>query len=196
VTVSSELSTIARRARERELQNQIRYNRIRRIVVGRLPAVLPEFLKMLLGSLLGFAILAELLRYFADVNPLYVLPVLGLLYSMQASFYKYKLAVDPAYEVPKCGCAGAPNDKTEVVLRSRESSILGVPNSVLATALFGALLLLAYLGRDFAGTQLAIVAVLGSAYLGYVMVVRLASLCPTCVNIAALNVLILVQFVR
>ena len=164
-------------------------------MVGRLPVVLPEFLKMLLGSLLGFAILAGLLRYFTDINPLYVLLGLGLLYSTQASFYAYRLAVDPTYEVPKCGCASAANDKTEVVLRSSESSILGVPNSVLATALYVVLLILVYLDQDMAALLPAIVAVVGSIYLGYVMVVRLASLCPTCVNIAALNVLILVQLV-
>jgi uncharacterized membrane protein len=196
VTVPRDMGTIARRARERELRRQIRYNRVRKLAVGRLPVALPEFVKMLLGSLLGLAILAELLRYLADVNPLYVLTGLGLLYSLQASFYAYKLAVDPTYEVPKCGCAGAANDKTEVVLRSSESSILGVPNSVLATALYLVLLILVYLEQDTAALLPAIVAVVGSIYFGYVMVVRLASLCPTCVNIAALNLLIVLQFVR
>jgi len=157
---------------------------------------LPEYVKMLFGSLLGFGIVAELLRSFTDVNPLYVLTLFGLLYSLQASFYKYKLAVDPTYEVPKCGCAGAANDKTEVVLRSSASSILGIPSSVLATVLYVVVLLLVYLQHDSAAMLPAILAVAGSIYLGYVMVVRLAGLCPTCVNIAALNVLILVQFVR
>jgi uncharacterized membrane protein len=190
------MSAIARRAREREIQRQIRYNRIRKVVVGRLPALLPEFLRMLLGSLLGFAILAELLRYFAGVPPLYLLPALGLLYSTQASFYKYKLAADPDYEVPTCGCAGAANDKTEVVLRSSESTVLGIPNSVLGTVLYAALLLLVYLQHDAAAMVPAIVAVVGSVYLSYAMVGRIASLCPICINVAALNVLILVQFAR
>jgi hypothetical protein len=43
---------------------------------------------------------------------------------------------------------------------------------------------------------LAILAVLGSLYLSYVMVVKITSLCGTCINVAALNVLILLQFVR
>lgn len=165
-------------------------------MLGRLPALLPEFLRMLFGSLLGVAILAELLRYFADVKTLYTLPVLGLVYSLQASFYKYKLATDPTYEVPKCGCAGAANDKTDVVLRSSESSILGLPNSVIGTVLYAALLLLVYLQLDVAAIVPAIAAVVGSVYLGYVMVGRIASLCPICVNIAALNALILLQFLR
>lgn len=196
MSVSSQATTIAQRARERELQRQIRYNRIRRAVMGRLPGLLPEFLRMLLGSLLGFAILAELLRYFADVKPLYTLPVLGLVYSLQASFYKYKLATDPTYEVPKCGCASAANDKTDVVLRSSESSIFGLPNSVIGTALYASLLLLVSLQQDVAALLPAIVAAGGSVYLGYVMVGKIASLCPICINIAALNVLILLQFAR
>jgi uncharacterized membrane protein len=50
---------------------------------------------------------------------------------------------------------------------------------------------------DRAATQaLAVVGVLGSVYLGYVMVVRIAGLCPTCITIAALNVLILAQLAR
>lgn len=190
------MSTISQRIREREIQRQIRYNRIRKAVVGRLPTLLPEFVKMLLASVLGFGIIAELLRYFADVRPLYVLPALGLVYSMQASFYNYKLAVDPGYKIPKCRCAGAANDKTEVVLQSSESAILRIPNSVLGTALYAALVLLVYVQHDVAAMLLAIVAGLGSVYLSYVMVGKIASLCPICINIAALNVLILLQFVR
>lgn len=190
------MSTIFRRVREREVQRQIRYNRIKKTVVGRLPALLPEFLKMLLGSALGFGIIAELLRYFADAKPMYVLPVLGLVYSMQASYYKYKLSVNPDYRIPKCRCGGVANDKTEVVLQSRGSAILRIPTSMLGTGLYAALLFVVYLQHEVVAMQLAIVAVLGSAYLSYVMVVKIASLCPTCINIAALNVLILLQFVR
>ena len=38
--------------------------------------------------------------------------------------------------------------------------------------------------------------VLASVYLGYTMVAKVASLCTMCVNLAALNVLILVELVR
>jgi hypothetical protein len=43
---------------------------------------------------------------------------------------------------------------------------------------------------------LALAAGASSVYLGYVMVVRLASVCTLCVNVAALNLLILLQLVR
>lgn len=186
-------NTIARRARERELRRQIRYNNLRKAVVSRLPTALQEFLQTVGGALLGFLIVAELLSYFAGVNPLYTLSALGTLYSMQASYYKYKLSVDPAFTVPRCKCAGVANDKTEAVLRSSESAIFGLPNSALGSLLYPALFVLVYLGHEHLALPLGLLAVVGSAYLSYVMVVRLASLCSICVNIAALNVLILWQ---
>lgn len=186
-------NTISRRLREREIRRQIRYNHLRKAVVSRLPKVLREFLQTLGGALLGFFIVAELLSYFAGVKPLYALSAFGALYSMQASYYKYKLSVDPAYTVPKCKCAGLANDKTDAVLRSSESAIFGLPNSVLATLLYPALFVLVYLGHEQAALPIGLLAVVGSAYLSYVMVVRLASLCSICVNVAALNVLILWQ---
>jgi len=186
-------NTISRHLREREIRRQIRYNHVRKAVAGRLPTGLHEFLQTFGGALLGFFIVAELLAYFADVKPLYTLSALGTLYSMQATYYKYKLSVDPAYIVPKCKCAGLGNDKTDVVLRSSESAIFGVPNSVLATLLYPTLFVLVYSGHEQAALPIGLLGVVGSAYLSYVMVVRLASLCSICVNVAALNVLILWQ---
>jgi hypothetical protein len=67
---------------------------------------------------------------------------------------------------------------------------------VLGSAFYVALAILIHLNHGAAATALGAVAVLLSAYLGYVMVVRIASLCPNCVNVAALNVLILWQLLR
>ena len=185
------MNTISRRAREREIRRGILHNRIRRAVVDRLPAALPDFLQTLMGALIAFWILAALLSYFADVKPLYTLAALGLLYSLQLTYYKVKLSVDPTYTVPRCRCAGQASDKTEIVLRSPESAILGTPNSVLSASLYSALLALAFSGHEGATVPLGILAAVGSAYLSYVMVARLASLCPICVNVAAVNALIL-----
>ena len=198
-------SAISRRVREREIRRQILYNQIRNgsvqnyltsYVADRIPVLLPEFLKMLTGSILAFWIIAKLLAYIPHANPLYTLPVLGLLYSVQATYYKYKLSVNPDYKIPKCQCSGRRNDNAEIVLQSKESAILGVPNSVLGVGLYAALLLLVYAKHPDAAMLVAIVAVLVTAYLSYVMVVKLASLCVNCINVAALNLLILWQFLR
>jgi uncharacterized membrane protein len=190
------MDTVSRRVREREIQRQLQYNRVRKAVLSRLPALLPEYLRMLLGSVLGFGIVVELLRRYAHVNPLYLLPAIGLVYSAQTAYYKVKLAGDPDFRIPKCRCAGAANDRTEVVLRSKGSAILGIPNFVLGIGLYAALVALVSQHHRAEAEALAIVGVLGSVYLGYVMVVRIAGLCSTCVSLAALNVLILVQFLR
>src|SRR5918994_801160 len=126
--MQSDMSAISRRAREREIRRRLLHNRIRKAVVGRLPAVLPDFLQMLVGTLIAFWILAAVSSYFADVKPLYTLSVLGLLYSLQVTYYKIRLAADPTFTVPKCRCAGRASDQTEIVLRCRESAVLGIPN--------------------------------------------------------------------
>jgi uncharacterized membrane protein len=161
-----------------------------------IPALLPEYLKTLLGSVLGFWIITALQSYFFHAEPLYTLAAFGLFYSLQSTYHKHRLSVDPSYKIPKCGCAGAGKDGSEVVLRSKESAILEVPNAALGAMLYAVLVLLVYGHHVGAAMVTAILAVSVSAYLGYVMVVRVAALCSNCINIAALNLLILWQLLR
>jgi uncharacterized membrane protein len=149
---------------------------------------------MVSATVIGFGVVTFVLDRFTSVDPLWVLGGVALLYSLRAAYYKFKLANDPGYVVPKCGCAGA-HDKTEVVLRSPYSTFLGVSNAAVGAALYAALLLTVHLDERGAATALALVAVAVSGYLGYAMVVRIGALCPTCVTIAGLNVLILWQLV-
>jgi uncharacterized membrane protein len=200
------LSVISNNVREREIRRQILSGRIRKAIASgnylgsyvkdRMPALLPEFLKMVAGSLLGFWIIVELLVHMTRANPLYTFAAFGLTYSLQATYYKYRLSVDPDYKVPKCRCAGRRNDNTEAVLQSKESAILRIPNSVFGAVLYSALLVLVYAKDTEATLALAIAAVLMSAYLSYVMVVRITSLCMNCINVAALNALILWQLLH
>ena len=170
-----------------------RPNYLADFVATHVPAILLEFLKMMMGSLLGFWLIGKLLEYTLDINPLYTFPVFGLLYSMQATYYKYRLSVDPNYEIPKCRCAGRQNDNMKTVLQSRESAILGVPNSVLAAVFYSTLLIMSYFGHLDIVMTVAIMAFCGSVYLSYVMVVKIGSLCKNCIDIGALNILILFQ---
>lgn len=62
--------------------------------------------------------------------------VVAAVNQLHVTYYKIRLSVEPNYTVPKCRCTGRESDKTEVVLRSRESAILGIPNSILATLLY------------------------------------------------------------
>lgn len=194
-----------RRARERDTERLLLYDRARQATVqtwlaarARSPfqALLPEYLKVLAGNILGFWLLAWPVAGIFDVSRLYTYAVLGLVFSLQATHYKYQLAKDPGYKVRRCNCGGARKDGTETVLQSRASTVVGIPTSLLGVAIYGVLLVVIYSGRMGTAQALAIVGLLVSAYLAFVMIVRLGALCSTCINIAALNVLIAWQLVR
>jgi uncharacterized membrane protein len=166
---------------------------LRAAIRRRVPALLPEYARMVVATVVGFGIITFLVRRFTDVEPLWIVGGVALLHSLRAAYYKVKLATDPGFKVPNCGCAGAANDRTEVVLRSTYSSILGVPNAVLGSLLYTALLVAGGLGQHAVATALALAALAGSAYLGHAMVARIGALCATCVTIAGLNVVMVWQ---
>jgi uncharacterized membrane protein len=195
-------NTIARRVHEREVRRQILYNRGRKIthiylarLVSKHPTTLGgEFLRMWLGSLAAFWIIAKLLAYLPHLNSEIVLLLFGLLFSMQASYYKYKLSRDPNYKIPKCGaCSGRKDDNTETVLRSSDSALLGIPNSWLGVGFYIALLVTTSMRYPTAAIYLAAAGVVASAFLSYVMIAKIKALCALCVNTAALNLLIFLQ---
>jgi uncharacterized membrane protein len=162
----------------------------------RVPALLPEYLKGLLGSVIGFWLLAWPLAAFADVSRLSTYAVLGLVFSLQATHHKYRLARDPGYKVRRCNCAGTRRDGTEVVLRSSASAIGGVPLSLLGVAANAAIMVLLIAGHAGAALVLGAVGLVVSVYLAFVMITRVRALCATCMNIAALNILLVVQLMR
>jgi uncharacterized membrane protein len=198
-------SDIMRRARERDTERLLLYDRTREATVqtwlaararSPFPALLPEYLKVLAGNILGFWLLAWPVAGIFDVSRLYTYAVLGLVFSLQATHYKYQLAKDPEYKVRRCNCGGARKDGTETVLQSRASTMAGIPTSLLGVAIYGVLLVVIYSGHMGTAQVLAVMGLLVSAYLAFVMIVRLGALCSTCINIAALNVLLVWQLVQ
>ena len=198
-------NSINSRVAEREVRRQIDFNRVRKFVYSRLadlrstspvPALLAEFLKMLAGSMLAFFAIGWALGRFLHVRPLLLFPVLGFMYSAQATYHKCRLSANPSYRIPKCKCAGRRNDGTESVLRSSHSAWLGVPNSLFAAAIYLGLLLSVVFQQGNTIHALVTVLVLASTYLSYVMIRKVSALCGTCINLSALNVLILLQILR
>lgn len=187
------MNSTANPAKERELERQLLQARVRAALRRRLPEQLPDYLKMLVGTVIVFGAASLLLRRFTGFNPVWMLVGLALAYSLRSVYYKLRIAADPGYSIPKCGCAGAVNDRTEVVLRSAHSDFFGVPNGALGALLYVALLVAMHLDLHNAAIGVAVAAVVASAYLGYLMVVRIGALCPTCVTIAGLNLLIVWQ---
>ncbi len=195
-------NTIARRVREREVRRRILFDRGRKISHKYLARFMPkhpstlggEFLKMWLGALAAFWIISGTLSYLPHVNAEIVLLLFGVLFSIQATYYKYRLSRDPNYKIPKCGkCSGRGNDKTEAVLRSRNSALLRIPNSWLGIGFYLALLVMAFMKDPGAAIYLAGAGVLASGFLSYVMIAKDKALCALCINTAAVNLLIFLQ---
>jgi uncharacterized membrane protein len=194
-----------RRVRERDTERVLLYGRTRRATMrtwlaararSPFPTLLPEYFKVLMGSVLGFWLLAWPVSGVFDVSRLYTYAVLGLVFSMQATHTKYRLAKDPEYKVRRCNCGGTRKDATETVLQSDASTIVGIPTSLLGVAIYGALLAVIHSGHTGTAQVLAAVGLLVSVYLAFVMIVKLGALCSTCINIAALNVLIVWQLAQ
>jgi uncharacterized membrane protein len=198
------IGAISLRVREREVLRQLRYNdaskaavrgrsAVRNYLATHTPALAREFLGTLLGALVGFLVIAELLEHVARVSQIYTFSAFGLVYSLQATYYKFKLAADPGFKIPSCRCARRGVDGTEGVLQSRYSATLAIPNSVYAAVFFVAAPVLSGVAGSRAALPLAVVAIAASSYLSYIMLARIRSLCATCISIAALSALILWQ---
>lgn len=205
VNQGSWVNSIASGVAEREVRRQLNFNHMRKFIHARLLAVksaskatalLAEFLKMLAGSMLAFFTIGWALGRFLHVRPLLLFPVLGFIYSAQATYHKYRLSANPSYRIPKCKCAGRRNDGTESVLRSSHSAWMGVPNSLFAAVIYFGLLLATLFRQGNAINALVTVLLVASIYLSYVMIRKVSALCGTCINLSALNILILLQLLR
>lgn len=205
VNQSSWMNSIASGVAEREVRRQLNFNRMRKFIQARLlelksalkaGALFAEFLKMLAGSMLAFFAIGWALGRFLHVRPLLLFPALGLIYSAQATYHKYRLSANPSYRIPKCKCAGRRNDGTESVLRSSHSAWLGIPNSLFAAVIYVGLLSAVIFQQGNAVHALVTVLVVASVYLSYVMIRNVSALCGTCINLSALNLLILLQLLR
>jgi len=200
-------STISHRVQEREVRRLVWHAHSRLALAGRgplagdlaarIPTIWTDFAGMMLGALLAFWLAARLLSWAFGVDPLLVYLPLGLLFSAQSAYYKYRLTVDPNYKIPRCGCAKTPRSvDAEKVLASKEGELLPwIPNALIAVLIYALLLTLAWGGHLPAVGALAAAACLFGAYLAYAMLFRIGSLCSNCINIAALNVLVLARIV-
>jgi len=196
------VAVIAANVKQRETRRQLAANQMRKAVrsttsslVGRVPALWGEFGTVMLAALIGCWVISWLLKVVAGIPSIYTLATLGLFYSGQSTYHKYRLQVDPNYQVPRCRCARRESDQTEAVLRHRASSIAGIPNSLLGAILYATLIGLRATSHLGAVLPLAVIAVLVGGYLSYVMLFRIRALCLTCVSLSAINVLILVTAV-
>jgi uncharacterized membrane protein len=197
------LEAISQRIREREVGRQLVYDRFRQKgrsgstgITKWIPGIVLEFAHMIAGSLLGFWMISKLTGFMFHLRPVYLFVGFGILYSLQSTYYKYRLSRNPGYKIPRCKCARRTSDRSEVVLRSTESSVFGVPHSVFGCIYYCALFLLLFSGKREAAMLLSFAACAVSGFLSYVMVARIHSLCTNCINVGALNFLLLFELIR
>jgi len=184
---------LARSVGERDVKRQVRYNDLRKLVNAHVPEIFREYFTMIVGGLIAFWLVAELLFLAFHVQPLYTYVSLGLLYALQSTYYKYRLWKDPNYKIPKCRCNSRPNENMAQVLKSKSSVVMHIPISALAILFYVLLGVAWYVGYANATLVIAVAALCISAYMSYTMIHRIGSLCSICVNITALNVLIMVR---
>jgi uncharacterized membrane protein len=190
---------IAQRVRDSDVERQLLHSRARRIdtsawlarfLPGDAANLLGEFLKTLLGSVIGIWGLTWLLRWACDLDGTLTYAGFGLLFSLQASYYKLRLMRDPSFRIPKCRCAGRKHDNSEAVLGNRSSNVVGVPIAALAAVLYVAIVALWFGHQPTARIVLTVAALSFSAYLAFLMIARIRDLCFTCINITAVNLLL------
>jgi uncharacterized membrane protein len=198
------IDSISRRARRSEIERLRRFNAQRqrlirtslatRAFVDRhVPELAREYFETFIGSMIGFVIIAGALAYITGVHALHTFLLFGFVYAGQSTYYRYKLSKDPEFVIPACRCAGKRLEGTEAVLRSRHSAFLGLPNSAFAVGFYSAVVVLTITGNAEVALGLGFAALATSAYLSYVMLVKIGSLCAICINLAALNTLIIWQ---
>jgi uncharacterized membrane protein len=159
-------------------------------------APVARFVQSLLSALIALWVLAALASFLFDVDPVYTLCALGLLFAGQATWYKHRLAVDPSFVIPGCKCGSAAGDRTEAVLTSAFGSIRSVPISLIGVAAYVLLLLLARSGQLGTAVWVAAAALAVSMWLAFVMVSRIRALCSLCISTCAVNILLVWYLVR
>lgn len=151
-----------------------------------------DLAKAVSGAALAFWLITVSLSFALAIDAIYFLAAFGLLYSIQASYYSYRLRVDPGYRIPSCGCGTVP-ESAERVLGSPHGSLLGIPNGLFGVLWYGLLIALVRTGVEGVVIPLAALSVLASAYLAWVMVAWVRGLCSICIYTFAINALILWQ---
>lgn len=175
----------------------------------KLPKKLPisklieKSLKFLSTTVVIVSILSYVLEIIFGINKLYVYLLVGLLCSIQATYYKFRVWFDPNYKPTNCDCAESPSFSQDVMngiftvlSHEKGSMLLNIPNSAFGILFYSFLILINYLDLDgslLITKSLISLSCLGSIYLWYVMIFEVRSVCLLCATIYSVNFLTLVK---
>lgn len=142
------------------------------------------------------------------INKIYLYFLVGLAVSLQATYYKFRIWMDPTYHTD-CGCVQpestsiipSKEDMTNgvfAVLGHKKSALLlGVPNTVFGILFYCFMILInAYhLPYAYAITFfLTIISCIGSLYLWGTMIITISAVCVLCSTIHSISFLTLLSF--
>lgn len=137
------------------------------------------------------------------VDKLYFTFLVGFLCSAQATYYKYKVWMDPNYRPIDCYCTEQKSITQDImmgiltVLDHKKGSLLfNIPNSVYGI-LFYSILIFMKLSDQYGSLLITRILIsfgsLGSLYLWYIMVFEVRSVCLLCATIYSVNFLIFIN---
>lgn len=158
--------------------------------------------ELFLTSLKFFTIITAIIltttivvKYFLDVNPLYLLFVIGVLCSTIATYYKIRMALNPDFK-PNCNCydnqsfmAETMNGVLTVLEHKRAKLLFNIPNSVYGIVFYGFMIVALYWDWRLMIKYLNIFSVIGSCVLWYIMITEVKNICALCTTIHAVNFL-------
>ncbi|VBB19004.1 hypothetical protein YASMINEVIRUS_1536 [Yasminevirus sp. GU-2018] len=148
------------------------------------------------------------MEHFLGCSRIYLYFLIGLYVSSLASYYKYRVWMDPSYR-PDCDCAQPEPDTFipttqnmmdgvfTVLAHKKSALLLGIPNTVFGMVFYTGMILINYYKFPFCHelTLLStIVSCTGSVYLWYTMVNEVRSVCVICSSIHAISFLTLIYF--
>lgn len=139
----------------------------------------------------------HVLRKIFDFDQMYLFYLVGLLVSIKATHYKYKIWKDPSFKSKYCNCTN--NDSFQqtklkgilkVLDHKKGSIIFNIPNSVFGVILYTLLLTLYSMNlTSYLITSISIISFLASLYLWLIMVFDVKTICILCMTIHSVNFL-------
>lgn len=151
-------------------------------IFGKLDPLLGQYLNMYLSGVFGLSTIMFFVGYLCD--PKYVMALLGLMFSLQLAYYKYKLAKDPDFKVPSCKCS------TSSVVDMKKVIAYDMPISLATVGIVRYTGVLFSLYMNWSVPFFAFISALSAIPFAYIMIYKIKALCSLCINIHVINLLL------
>lgn len=122
-----------------------------------------------------------------------LLAVLGICISIYTYITEMRLKKDPSYK-PVCDLS----DKISCSkpMQSEYGNILFVSNAIIGIIFYASMLILALINASFLITLGALASCIASCFLGYILYVKLQTICILCTALYTINFLMLIDCIK